>query len=336
LPQPLVTVVIPTLRAGATLRRCLECLRAQWFTDFETVIVDNSGRAAASEFRREPSVHVIENGDNVGFGAAVNQATEKSSADFIVTLNDDAYAEPGWLGALVRACEHPAVGMAASRIRLAGDPEYLDSAGLGIYGDGTTKQRGHGARADAYNRREEVLLPSGCAALYRRGMLRETGGFDPDYFLHGEDSDLGLRARHKGWTCVYEPEAVVDQDYSKSAGRASRLKAYYVERNRLFTVIKDFPSPLWSLIPIYSSWRYLHHAFGALTGRGLASEFQRDGESVWALIGIVYSAHRDALKALPNLLRKRRQIRRGATLGTLAFCKLMKRHAVYASEITRQ
>ncbi len=309
----------------------------QSFTDFETVIVDNSGRNAAAEFREYASVRVIENRENIGFGAAVNQATEGSEAAYIATLNDDAYPQPDWLAALVQDCEDdPSVGMCASRIRLANDPEHLDSAGLGIYGDGTTKQRGHGAPARAYELREDVLLPSGCAALFRRAMLDETGGFDADYFLYGEESDLGLRARQVGWTCAYAPGAVVDHDYSKSAGRASRLKAYYVERNRLFTVVKDFPLFLWPLVPFYSAWRYLHHGFAVLTGRGLASEFQQGGESTWRLAGIVVSAHWAALKSLPELLRKRRAIQRRTTLGALAFCKLMRRHAISVSKITSQ
>jgi GT2 family glycosyltransferase len=335
LPRPLVTVVIPTLHAGAPLDRCVACLRAQTFTDFETVVVDNSGRDATAVFREHASVRVIRNRENVGFGAAVNQVTEGSEAAYIATLNDDAYPQPGWLAALVEDCEEDlSLGMCASRIRLASEPERLDSAGLGIYADGTTKQRGHGAAAGAYDLREEVLMPSGCAALFRRDMLAEIGGFDADYFLYGEESDLGLRARHLGWTCVYAPGAVVDHDYSKSAGRASRLKAYYVERNRLFTVVKDFPLLLWPLVPFYSMWRYLHHAFAVLTGRGLASEFQQSGEGTWGLGAIVVSAHWDMFKALPQLLRKRRVIQRRPTLGAFAFCKLMRRHSVSVGEVT--
>ena len=72
-------------------------------------------------------------------------------------------------------------------------------------------------------------------------MLEEIGGFDDDFFLYCEDTDLGLRARWAGWKCLYVPEAVVEHHYSHSAGRASPLKAYYVERNRLFVLVKNFP-----------------------------------------------------------------------------------------------
>jgi GT2 family glycosyltransferase len=337
LPPPRVTVIIPTLFAGEPLARCLRCLAAQNFQDFETIVVDNSATGEAAAFSVEPRVRVLANGSNLGFGAAVNRGIESSQAELICTLNDDAYPLPQWLESLVRASDnHPTAGLFASQIRLAAQPGRLDSAGLGIYPDGTTKQRGHGEPARNFDATEEVLIPSACAALYRRSMLNRIGVFDADYFLYCEDTDLGLRARLAGWNCLYVPQAVVEHDYSVSSGRASRLKAYYVERNRLWTLAKTFPVALWPLAPFYSSWRYLLHFLALLTGRGLAAEFTRDGEKWWRLVLIVGSAHIQALLHLPALLAKRRHVQSSATLGAWAFWKLIRRHYARASQIAMQ
>ncbi len=337
MPEPRVTVVIPTLLGGESLRRCLAALRLQTFEGFETVVVDNSGQDVTAEIVEAPSVRVIRNEANVGYGPAINQAIEGIENEYVVTLNDDAYPEPSWLGALVAACdEREDIGMCASRIRLVSDPNRLDSAGLSIYGDGTTKQRGHGSDVEDYDRGEEVLLPSGCAALFRRETLRDVGGFDEQYFLYGEESDLGLRARLRGWKCVYVPEAGVEHDYSASSGRASRLKAFYVERNRLFTVIKNFPLALLPVVPWYSLWRYFHHGLALLRGRGLASEFPEGGGGSWRLGMVVISAHVAALKALPRLLRERRRVQYEKRMRARAFCRLLERHWVSAREIARQ
>jgi GT2 family glycosyltransferase len=337
LPPPRVTVVIPTLLAGEPLERCLACLRAQTFEAFETILVDNSGNGAATPLAGPPRVRVLENPQNLGFGAAVNRGIAASSSDLLCTLNDDAYPEPEWLESLVRAADdHPEAGMFASQIRLAAHPEQLDSAGLGIYADGTTKQRGHREPAARYTQIEEVLVPSACAALYRRSLLERVGSFDGDYFLYCEDTDLGLRARLAGESCLYVPQAVAGHDYSVSSGRASRLKAYYVERNRLWTVIKTFPVALWPLVPLYSLWRYLLHLWALLTGRGLAAEFTRGGEKWWRLVLIVGSAHAQALSHLPVLLAKRGHVQQSAQLGTWAFWKLLRRHYARASQIAIQ
>ena len=342
---------MPTLHAGPQLVRCLDALRAQSFSSYDIVVVDNSGSGATRAVEAD-DLDVIQNRVNVGFGEAVNQAGRGSEADFIAVLNDDAYPHGDWLASLVRACEaHPDVGMCASQIRLSAQPQLLDSAGLSIYGDGTTKQRGHGQPADRFREEEEVLLPSACAALYRRAMLdevglestaldgvelRNVGWFDKDYFLYGEDADLGLRARLAGWTCLYVPEAIVKHDYSGSAGPASRLKAFYVERNRLFTALKLFPAAQLPLVPFYSWWRYLWHLWSVISGRGLASEFQKDGEKWWRLGIIVASAHVDTLKSLPDLIKKRKLIRRQRKLTGAEFRVLCRRYWASAAEVARQ
>lgn len=325
------------MRAGAPLERCLECLRKQTFDAFETILVDNSGDRVAVPYAAPPKVRVIENPENLGFGSAVNRGIEASSSEYLCTLNDDAYPAPEWLENLVQAADaNPDAGMLASQIRLAAQPGQLDSAGLGIYGDGTTKQRGHREPAAKYEQLEEVLIPSACAALYRRSLLEHIGTFDADYFLYCEDTDLGLRARLAGEHCLYVPQAVVHHDYSVSSGRASRLKAYYVERNRLWTVAKNFPIALWPLVPVYTLWRYLFHLWAMITGHGLAAEFTRDGEKWWRLVLIVGSAHLQALSHLPVLLAKRSRIRQKAQLGTWQFWRLLRRHYARASQIAIQ
>ncbi len=125
-----------------------------------------------------------------------------------------------WFGALE---QRPDAGMCASQVRLFGEAR-LDSAGMLVARDGSSKQRGHGRPPEDFPVTEETLFPSGSAALYRRAMLDEIGGFDDDFFLYCEDTDLGLRARWAGWKCLYVPQAVVEHHYSHSAGRASPVE----------------------------------------------------------------------------------------------------------------
>lgn len=337
MPLPRATVVIPTLLGGESLQRCLASLAVQTFAEFEVVVVDNSGHGIARGLANPPRVRVIENSENLGFGAAVNQGWADSKAEFLLTLNDDAYPSPEWLAELVSACERDvSIGMCASQIRLLAPERLLDSAGLNIYPDGTAKQRGHRCEASAYGAPEEVLLPSGCAALYRRSMIEQVGDFDPDYFLYVEDTDLGLRGRLAGWRAMYAPGAVVEHEYSKSSGRASGIKAFYVERNRLFTVVKLYPAVLWPLVPLFSAWRYLAHVEALLRGRGLAGEFRGPGESWRRLVLIVVSAYWHALRQFRELLRKRRAAKRNARLGALEFWRLLRRHAAGAREVASQ
>lgn len=319
--HPEVTVVVPTLAADEALESCLDSLAAQTLREFEIVVVDNSGRRAAPP--RE-GVRVISNDENLGFGVAVNQAIRASEAPFIATLNDDATARPEWLAALLRAItERPEIGMAASQIRLAADGR-IDSAGMLVAKDGSSKQRGHLESPDAFARRRHALFPSGCAAMYRREMLDEIGLFDESFFLYCEDTDLGLRARWAAWECVYAPEAVVEHRHSHSAGRASALKAYYVERNRLYVLAKNFPAAMLWTAPFHTLARYFWHFIYARKGQGTAGAYRNaKGPSLAAL---AWRAHLDALRHLPRLREERRKIRRRLT--PKQFERLLRQYSI--------
>ena len=326
-------MVIPTLTADSRLLECVESLGRQTRRDFEVIIVDNSGEGLVRRKGIAPEARVIENRANVGFGAAINAGVRASSGRYVASLNDDAMAHPRWLEALVCALERrPDAGMCASQVRFHGE-HRLDSAGMLLCGDGSSRQRGHGRPPEDFPAAEEVLFPSGSAALYRRAMLEQTGGFDDAFFLYCEDTDLGLRARWAGWKCLYAPDAVVEHHYSHSAGRASPLKAYYVERNRLFVVAKNFPASMLPVVPWFTLARYFWHFWYLLEGRGSAARFRAEGHAGARMLWYVLRAHLALLVHGKRLWRQRRAIRRRARITPRAFKYLAGAHAISARRV---
>jgi len=313
---------------------CVSSLENQTYRDFGVTIVDNSGKHLARErLSSLERLTVIELPENLGFGAAVNEGWRRSESPLLATLNDDAVAHPGWLSALVQAMESdPGAGMCASQVRLFGE-DQLDSAGMLIAGDGSSKQRGHLHPCEYFEQREEVLLPSASAALYRRAMLDQIGCFDDDFFLYCEDTDLGLRARWAGWKCVYAPGAVVEHHYSHSAGRASPLKAYYVERNRLFVLVKNFPTAMLMRAPFVTLARYMWHVIWMLRGRGSAARFRKEGNSTAGMLLVVMRAHLELLRHARALWRKRRHILGSARISQKDFRQLLRAHAITARQV---
>ena len=328
MPDLLVTVVIPTLAADHRLQECVESLGRQTRRDFEVIVVDNSGSNLVRQNGLAPGVRVIENPRNAGFGTAVNQGIRASSAPYVATLNDDAVAHPRWLEALVAAIERrPDAGMCASQVRLFGE-NRLDSAGMLVARDGSSKQRGHGRAPEDFPVPEETIFPSGSAALYRRAMLDDIGGFDDHFFLYCEDTDLGLRARWAGWKCLYVPLAVVEHHYSHSAGGASPLKAYFVERNRLFVLAKNFPAGMLLWAPFATAARYLWHAWYILEGRGSAARFRAQGNAGPRMAWYVVRAHAALVANGCRLWRQRQAIRAQARITPAVFRYLVRCHSI--------
>ncbi len=327
----IATVVVPTLVAGDPLAECLRSLTAQTQQNFNVVVVDNSGKGLVKQ-ATFPGISILEMAHNVGFGAAINAAAASSSAPYLATLNDDAVARPDWLARLVAAMESdPQAGSCASQVRLS--PDELDSAGMLICADGSSKQRGHLRAPSEYAASGPVLMPSASAALYRRAMLDQTGGFDGDFFLYCEDTDLGLRSARSGWTCLYVADAIVEHGYSQSAGRVSPLKAYYVERNRIAVAIKNFPLSLLILAPFVATVRYFWHLVALLRGQGITSEFHREGNGGWRLGWFVLKAHLSAVARLPHLWKQRRHIAATARISNRAFIALLQRFSISARRL---
>jgi GT2 family glycosyltransferase len=334
-PSPLVLIAIPTLDAGAPLMACLLSLSSQVFRDFEVIVINNGKNPFVPPVGLPFACRTLCPGTNIGFGAAINLAARATQTPFVATLNDDTEPDPSWLDALIREISaEPGSGMCASRIRFF-ESGRLDSAGMLICLDGSSKQRGHGQPASAFDSPQDVLFPSACAAVYRRKMLEEVGFFDEDYFLYCEDTDLGLRSRWAGWVCRYAPAATVRHHYSGTAGPFSPLKARYVERNRLWVAVKTFPLALLPLVPAVSVLRYFWQFISIRSRRGAAAEFIQSGNSLASAAGIVLGAYAETLISLPQLLRKRAALRRTRKMSSFALLKLLLRYRITARELAR-
>ena len=334
--MPSISVIIANFNGEKFLDDCLRSLDGQTFRDFEVIVVDNGSTdgSVALIQKKFPKVRIIPLDDNKGFAAGNNVGIAASSAEFIATLNNDTIAGEDWLSALHGAVlTDKKIGMVASKIFLGREGEVLDSAGMLIYPDGMSRQRGRGAEdRGQFDTGEEVLFPSACAALYRRGMLDEIGLFDEDFFSYCEDSDLGLRARLAGWKAVMAPRAVVRHLYSGTGGKYSEFKAFYVERNHFWVLLKVFPWSSLLAFPFYTLWRYIIQVYGLLSGRGSVARLAEEGGKL-RLLRVAVRAYREALAGLPRMLMKRKAIWKAKRLSSGAYKALLKSHRITAAEL---
>ena len=86
-----------------------------------------------------------------------------------------------------------------------------------------------------FDEEKEALYPSGCAGVYKKGMLDEIGQLDESFFAYGEDVDLGLRARWAGWECWYVPDAVVYHKYRITSYNVCYTKLLRLQRTADFS-----------------------------------------------------------------------------------------------------
>lgn len=332
---PKVSLIIVNWNGEEYLPACLDSLQAQTYTDFETIVVDNGSQDGSLELlkRSYPQVRIVVFDSNIGFAAGNNAGKAVSLGSYIVALNNDTRVAPNWLAELIAVAEaQPEVGMVASRICSWDDPDRIDSLGVAICGDGMSRGSRRLASFSTLSlaRSEEILLPSGCAALYRRTMLDEIGFFDDDFFAYCEDTDLGLRGRLAGWGALLARDAVVHHRYSRSGGSFSPLKLYLVERNHFWVVLKCFPFPMLLALPFWTLARFLVQAGLVLASRGAGAQFRT---SPSGLITAVLRGLYDAAKGAPAMLRKRRTIFATRRLSNAEFYKLLRTYRISFREL---
>jgi GT2 family glycosyltransferase len=258
-------VVILNWNGARLLPACLSALAGQSYRDFELWLVDNGSidgstglledleRSVQPEWLAEPlprMARVVRNSYNAGFAEGNNIALREAlrGARYVVALNNDAIAQPGWLGELVRTAEGAdrSVGMVASTMLFDRRPDRVASAGISIHSDGVALDRGLGELDTELEERgtRPVFGASAGAALYRSAMLCDVGLFDKRFFSYLEDADLAWRARSRGWKALHNPRARVLHEYSATGGHNSPFKKALVSRNRVWLLYKNMQEVL--------------------------------------------------------------------------------------------
>jgi GT2 family glycosyltransferase len=326
--RPRASVLIVNWNGRAHLADCLDSLAGQVFTDFEVVLVDNGSRDGSVEFVRSryPQVRLVTLPENTGFAGGNNAGLDRCRGEYIITLNNDTVVDPGWLAELVRVADlHPGAGMVGCRICCHDDPERLDSLGVRVCADGMSRGAFRRQPFAALGCRpvEEILLPSACAALYKRTMLEQTGFFDEAFFAYCEDTDLGLRGRLAGWEAVLATGAVVHHKYSQTGGALSPFKLRLVERNHFWVAVKNFPASLVLLLPLLTLRRYAQQLRAFLFADWSAAA-AGPRPSALALIRAQAAGVVDALLGLPGMLAKRGRVRSMQRLAPRDFRRLLR------------
>lgn len=219
------------------LERCVKTLLASEDVDVEVVLVDNGctdGSVERLEAEGVDGLTVVHPGSNLGFAAGNNEGVRHAGGDVIALVNGDAIAEPTALARLAEVATAPGVGIATASVRLADEPDLLNSGGNDIHFLGMSWAGRFRQPAAEFPEACDVTSASGAGMAMRRSLWDDLGGFDDAYFIYHEDAEMSLRCWQRGLRVVYVPEAVIAHHYEFSK---NPRKFYLLERNRLVTVL---------------------------------------------------------------------------------------------------
>jgi GT2 family glycosyltransferase len=307
------SVIIVNWNGRAHLEPCLDALASQHGVAFETIVVDNGSDDGSAAFVRErfPSVRVVALESNRGFAGGNNAGAREARGRYLVFLNNDTVAEPGWLTALRRAIDEPSgFALATSRIVYLHDPSVIDSAGDGVLQWGAAFKRFHGTSAPEAAQSGEVFGMCGAACVISKAAFDEAGGFDEHFFVSHEDVDLSYRARLLGYRCRYAADAIVRHRGSATLGRTSAFAVFHGQRNLEWMYFKNSPAS----VLLRSLPGHLLYTLAA------AGYFARQGR-----LGAFLRAKVAAIAGLPRVIGHRWRIQRSRRVGAGAIWPLLER-----------
>jgi len=142
----------------------------------------------------------------------------------------------GWLTELLTGFEEPNVGMTTSKVVVLGHENILTSCGLDIHFTGLSFSRCFGQN-DGHFHKQNVSAVSGASFAILNELWRQLGGFDSDFFMYFEETDLSWRAQQLGYHCLFTPSSVIAHKYSREK---SLNCLYFSERNRKLMILKNY------------------------------------------------------------------------------------------------
>jgi GT2 family glycosyltransferase len=241
--KPKASLIIVNYNGREDIDRCLQSLEEDDSADYELILVDNASSDGSAEYvaAHYSQVRLIRSESNLGFGAGNNLGAAQARGKYLAFLNPDTTVVPGWLDALISTLDSdPGIGLATSKILQMHSPGKVSGCGNDVHCSGLALGRGMGMDQEIFSEVEDLAAISGAAFAARKDLFDSVGGFDGDFFMYVEDTDLSFRTRLAGYRIVHVPDSVVYHDYTLSFGPR---KTFYQERNRYLMLLKSLRWP---------------------------------------------------------------------------------------------
>jgi N-acetylglucosaminyl-diphospho-decaprenol L-rhamnosyltransferase len=248
-----VSILIVTYHCRGDALECLRSIESSSEeVSHEIIVLDNASQDGTVELVRErfPQVRLLALDRNVGFARGVNRAAREAQGEYLLLLNPDVVVHSGTVTRLVEfARRSPQHGIYGGRtLSPDGSVHPASCWGLPTLWSqfcfatmlSTVFRRSRLFDPESLGRwqrdsEREVGFVTGCLLLIRRSLWDELGGFDPRFFMYGEETDLALRAYALGYRPAITPNAVITHEIGVSTpDDAKRMASVLRAKTTLF------------------------------------------------------------------------------------------------------
>ncbi len=224
----------------------------------EVIVVDNASKIDEASIisERFPQVKVIRSAKNLGFAGGNNLGIREAKGKYILLINNDTYFKDYNIEALIQRLESSdKVGIVCPKLRFAWGNNPIQFAGYTPLSVITVRNQAIGFGEEdhgQYNTAHPTSYAHGAAMLIKREAIEKVGLMPECFFLYYEELDWSMMFTRAGYEIWYEPACTVFHKESQTTGQNSPLRTYYITRNRLLLVKRNYQG-----INKYLSYTYL-------------------------------------------------------------------------------
>lgn len=212
----------------------------------EVIVVDNGSfeNEASILQKRYPSIRVIRSDKNLGFAGGNNLGIKVAKGKYIFLINNDTVFKEFNPKVLIRRLESsPQIGMVCPKIRFVWKNNPIQFAGYTPLSSITVRNKAIGFGEEdkgQYNTPRPTPYAHGAAMMLKREVIDKVGFMPECYFLYYEELDWSMMMTRAGYDIWFEPASTIYHKESQSAGQNSPLRTYYITRNRLLLVKRNY------------------------------------------------------------------------------------------------
>jgi N-acetylglucosaminyl-diphospho-decaprenol L-rhamnosyltransferase len=250
-PAAELTVVVVTWNTRQLTLRCLETL----FDNtpdlrMRVIVADNNSEDGSADaiVRRFPQVDLIRNPGDFGFARANNEALRLVDSEWVLLLNPDTEVHQRAINHLLAfSKQHPDAGITGGRTvfpdgtlnrtscfnKMTSWSLFCYLTGLSRLFSETTLFNPEGIGGWKRDSVRHVDIVCGAFLMIPTALWNRLGGFDPRYFMYGEEVDLCLRAAALGYRPMITPDAQIMHLGGASTPKPVRMLQNWKSRSTL-------------------------------------------------------------------------------------------------------
>ncbi len=221
-------------------------------------MVDNASTQDEASIISEkyPHIKVIRSKQNLGFAGGNNLGIKEAKGKYILLINNDTYFKEFNIDSLIERLESSdKIGIVCPKLRFAWGCNPIQFTGYTPLSTITVRNQAIGFGEDDHGQ-YDIATPTpyahGAAMLIKREAIKKVGLMPECFFLYYEEIDWSMMFTRAGYEIWYDPACTVYHKESQTTGQNSPLRTYYITRNRLLLVKRNYKG-----INKYLSYIYL-------------------------------------------------------------------------------